>query len=307
MIKPGNIEEVQAILAACFRDSAKASVFDLSLLNKMVEYSPEDMTATVQAGMLLDDFQALIGVRGQWLPLDPPAVRNWTMSDLILENGSGPRRCGYGTVRDYLLGIRVVLADGRLIKAGGKVVKNVAGYDLCKLFVNSKGTLGIPVEATFKLKPRPELEVLLEEPFSELSAAGLMVEKLLHSPLQPTILDLASVGESHVVRLGFDGPREDVAYQLTIAEELGMKSPGSDSSGKEFWQGEPPSRTSVLPSTLIPTIQRLKPDSYVARATQGILYYRGGLSVPPRVRQVELTKRIKDTYDPRGVLPALQP
>ena len=110
------------------------------------------MTATVEAGMSSGLFR-ITRRAGQWLPIDPPNSDRTTIGDLLAHNLSGPRRFGYGTIRDYLIGIKVALANGEIIKAGGKVVKNVAGYDLCKLFIGAKHTLGIIVEATFKLRP----------------------------------------------------------------------------------------------------------------------------------------------------------
>src|SRR5438552_3360089 len=107
------------------------------------------MTVTVETGLTLAALQARLAERGQWLPIDPPNPQTATLADILNANGSGPHRFGFGTIREHLLGLTVALADGRLIHSGGKVVKNVAGYDLCKLFVGSHGTLGVAVEATF--------------------------------------------------------------------------------------------------------------------------------------------------------------
>ena len=116
------------------------------------------MTATVETGITLAEFQRQTGKCGQWLAIDPPNPETATIADIINDNTSGPRRFGCGTIRDYLIGLTVVLADGTIIHSGGKVVKNVAGYDLMKLFVGAQGTVGVVVEATFKLRPLPESE-----------------------------------------------------------------------------------------------------------------------------------------------------
>ncbi|GAG06033.1 unnamed protein product, partial [marine sediment metagenome] len=121
----------------------------------VVEYEPSDLTATVQAGKTLADFQRHLAERGQSLALDPPSAQEATIGGILAANASGPSRHAYGTARDLILGIRAVQADGRIIKAGGRVVKNVAGYDLSRLFIGSLGSLGIIVEASFRLAPVP--------------------------------------------------------------------------------------------------------------------------------------------------------
>ena len=130
----------------------------LSHLNAVVEYEPADVTATVQAGKTLADLQRHLADHGQFLALDPPSAEETTIGGILAVNASGPSRHAYGTARDLILGMRAVQADGRIIKAGGRVVKNVAGYDLSRLFIGSLGNLGIMVEASFKLAPLPRAE-----------------------------------------------------------------------------------------------------------------------------------------------------
>src|SRR5215210_8611711 len=101
---------------------------------RILDYHPEDMTVTTEAGLLLSDLQSRLSEHGQWLPIDPPFPERTTIGELISQNLSGPRRYAFGTIREHLLGLTVQLADGRVVKSGGKVVKNVAGYDLHKLF-----------------------------------------------------------------------------------------------------------------------------------------------------------------------------
>jgi glycolate oxidase FAD binding subunit len=127
----------------------------LSRLNQVVEHEPADLTATVQAGKSLADLQRHLAESGQFLALDPPSGQEATIGGILAANASGPSRHAYGTARDLLLGMRAVQADGRIIKAGGRVVKNVAGYDLSRLFIGSLGSLGIIIEASFKLAPLP--------------------------------------------------------------------------------------------------------------------------------------------------------
>ena len=122
-------------------------------LDRVVEYEPADLTVTVEAGITCGALQALLGEHGQFLPIDAP--REATVGGVLAAGVSGPSRHAYGLPRDWLLGCRIVQADGANVKAGGRVVKNVAGYDLPKLVVGSLGTLGIVVEATFKVAPLP--------------------------------------------------------------------------------------------------------------------------------------------------------
>src|SRR5204863_6149770 len=143
-----------------------------------------------EAGRTLDALQAALRARGQWLSLDPPDAARATVGGLIAADASGPRRHLYGTVRDLLIGVTVVTAEGSVVHGGGKVVKNVAGYDLPKLFVGSYGTLGVIVEATFKLRPRPDDERLVCVSFDRLKDASAAVRALMASDLIPNAVEL---------------------------------------------------------------------------------------------------------------------
>ncbi|HSQ23237.1 MAG TPA: FAD-linked oxidase C-terminal domain-containing protein [Pyrinomonadaceae bacterium] len=122
---------------------------------KMLRHEPADLVATAEAGLTLTDFQKQLAERGQWLPVDPADDGTATLGGIVATGLSGPLKAGYGALRSFVIGLRAVLADGRSIKAGGQVVKNVAGYDLCKLFTGSCGSLGVITEITFKLRPLP--------------------------------------------------------------------------------------------------------------------------------------------------------
>ena len=151
----------------------------------MVDYVPADMTITVQAGMRFAELQALTARHGQTVPLDPPRAAGATIGGIVATAASGPRRMAYGGVRDFLLGARVALPDGRVIKAGGKVVKNVAGYDMPKLFAGSLGTLGVITEVSLRLRPLPADSRTLLFGFAELGAAMAAAEAILNSELLP--------------------------------------------------------------------------------------------------------------------------
>lgn len=126
---------------------------DLSRLDRVVEYSPADLTVTVQAGTRLTTLQETLAANGQWLPLDPPS--DGSIGGLLAVNRSGPARMTHGGARDLVIGMRALLADGRAVKSGGRVVKNVAGYDMAKLHIGSLGTLAVIVEVAFKVAPLP--------------------------------------------------------------------------------------------------------------------------------------------------------
>ena len=128
---------------------------DLRGLDGVVEYEPADLTVSVEAGVRLAGLQRLLGEHGQWLPLDPAISDEATVAGVLATNVSGPARVRYGTPRDLLIGIRFATSGGQTVHAGGRVVKNVAGYDLGKLQIGAFGTLGVIVEATFKITPLP--------------------------------------------------------------------------------------------------------------------------------------------------------
>lgn len=130
----------------------------LSRLDQVVEHEPADLTVTCQAGITLAALQRHLGQHGQLVPLGPLWEEGATIGGILAANASGPSRHAYGGPRDFTIGLRVVTADGRITRAGGRVVKNVAGYDLCKLYIGSLGTLGVIVEATFKLAPLPKAQ-----------------------------------------------------------------------------------------------------------------------------------------------------
>lgn len=124
---------------------------DLCAMDRVVEHEPADLTVTVQAGVRLADLQRMLEASGQRLPVDPPGGDGGTVGGAVASNAYGPLRHAFGTVRDWLIGVRVVHADGSVSKAGGRVVKNVAGYEMTKLYVGSLGTLAVISEMTFKL------------------------------------------------------------------------------------------------------------------------------------------------------------
>jgi FAD/FMN-containing dehydrogenase len=226
-------------------------------------------------------------------------------------DGSGPRRYGCGTIRDWMIGIKVALADGRIIKSGGKVVKNVAGYDLGKVFIGSRGSLGLIVEATFKLRPLPETERFVQTRCASLTKAGELIDAVIGSEMTPVVLDLRRLSTldsrlSPVLVLGFAGTREEVEWQIEQARGLGLGEAANLDYETEFWSAQPkPQCLSVLPSALVEAIGRLGNVPFVARAGNGVIYYRGGPTPPKNNLPLKLMQRLKDEFDPRHILPDL--
>ncbi|SVA84595.1 uncharacterized protein METZ01_LOCUS137449 [marine metagenome] len=281
--------------------SQRVDEVSLEAVAELIEHVPGDMTATVQAGMSLADFQAHLAEAGQWLPVDPPDPETVTIGGLLAKNLNGPRRFGCGTVRDWLIGVAVVLADGRLIRNGGKVVKNVAGFDLCRLFIGARDTLGIIVEATFKLLPLPEAEVYLAKPCESLAQAETVLEEIWDSDLQPTVLDLQRInGTPLMVIVGFAGPSADVEAQSGTVLEIGFNASASLDYDAQF-RSTASSFTSVLPGNLITTLQSLGDVSFVARAGNGVIYHAS--AEPAKLPSPDLQKRVKEMFDPEGILP----
>jgi glycolate oxidase FAD binding subunit len=165
-------------------------VISTSQLGAVTDYPARDMTITVGAGIRIDRLRELLKAERQQLPVDVSQSQRATLGGVVATNTSGPRRFGYGTMRDYVIGVAAVDASGRLFHAGGRVVKNVAGYDLCKLLVGSLGTLAVMTELTLKLKPIPDASAMLwvQTPtFAELDSALL---QLLTSSTRPVSIEV---------------------------------------------------------------------------------------------------------------------
>jgi FAD/FMN-containing dehydrogenase len=155
----------------------------LSKINRVIHYEPADLTITVEPGITFGAFQELTGKDRLWLPLDPRGGVESTVGGIIAANAAGPLRQGFGGPRDMVLGLKIATADGKIIKTGGRVVKNVAGYDFGKLLTGSFGTLGVIVEATLKLFPKPPERATFTMRAGTLGIARDLRRSLLASPL----------------------------------------------------------------------------------------------------------------------------
>ena len=189
-------------------------------LNEVLEYEPGDLTATVQSGVRLADLQAKLAENGQCLPFDSPYLNRATLGGIVAANSSGPSSLYYGNSRNRVLGMQLVQSNGTAVKCGGKVVKNVAGYDLNKLYIGSFGTLGIITEITFKLNPLPEVERTMLITFKSVAQASRTAIEISDSHLLPIFLNLIVGGAPSVdfvepcLVIGLDGHHETVDWQI---------------------------------------------------------------------------------------------
>lgn len=189
----------------------------------IVEHSAGDLTMTVRPGTTLKEIDEELAKSGQFVALDTPWPELATIGGIISANDSGPKRLLYGSARDLVIGLRIVYADGRVIRTGGKVVKNVAGYDMNKLFIGAMGTLGVISEITIKLRPLPKFEGLSLIHFPEGSESEIrnFAVSLLDSMMEPVTLELLSPSlaetltgkNSHTLAIAFEDRQKAVLEQ----------------------------------------------------------------------------------------------
>ena len=216
----------------------------------IVEHNPGDMTITLKAGTPYLEVQRYLADFNQMISIDPFANEQTSIGGIIAANDSGPKRLGYGSARDAVIGIRLVYPDGSLIRAGGKVVKNVAGYDMNKLFIGSMGTLAVISEITLKLRPIANYQslVLISFPEGNLDVIKQFVVRVLDSLMEPVTLELLSptltaklTGQkAYTVAVQFEDVESSVHYQTTYLENLkpegGTFSILQQEDAHLFWQ-----------------------------------------------------------------------
>lgn len=238
IVKPGSIEEVCEVMklaasagwavtpagAMTWLDAGNPRkrtdvVVSTQRLNRIIEHEPADLVAVAEAGVTLKDFNDALAQKGQWLPLDPPDddTGRATIGGVVATGLGGAQQFGYGTPRRHVIGMKVVLADGSLIKAGGRVVKNVAGYDLCKLFTGSYGTLGIVVEVNFKLRPLP-FETSTTMAWGSREDLLVGARRVIDSRLFPVAVELLSP------RLAYEAEWSDGGRHLLLIRFAGSLS-----------------------------------------------------------------------------------
>ncbi len=275
---------------------------ETTAIAEVIDYPARDMTITVQAGITLAKVQELLATEHQWLPIDVPSPERATLGGTVALNQSGPHRFGWGTLRDYVIGISFVTDEGVEVKAGGRVVKNVAGYDLMKLQIGALGTLGVLTQLTLKVKPKPESAAALA--FGcDASNLDAMLNLLHASKARPTIVEVLSrraagvnplfntnsnalTTAEYVIAIGFEEKAITVEWQRqTLLDEMkaaGVRDVTPIAEPAALWssitalQTRPESRfiwkVSVPPSEVASFICGL-PDGLVhAHALNGIVW-----------------------------------
>ena len=209
----------------------------LDKLNRVIDYPARDMTITVEAGIRMAELTRILNAENQRLPIDVPQAEQATLGGVIATNWSGPRRLGCGTMRDYVIGISAIDATGRRFSAGGRVVKNVAGYDICKLLVGSRGELAIITQVTLKLRPRPETSALVGLTFDSTRQVETVLARLMNSATRPMAIEvlnpqatLNSLAEAQSQRyllcVGYEGADREVRWQVeTLIAEAQPSEP----------------------------------------------------------------------------------
>jgi len=247
VVEPATLEEAAEVLAACARD-ARAVAFvgggtDLELgapprrldvllrtvrLRRLVEYAPADQIAVVEAGVPLAELQRQLSPHRQRLALDPPLAERATVGGIVAANAWGPRRHRFGAGRDLVVGMTFVRADGAVAKGGGKVVKNVAGFDVPRLLVGSLGTLALIGTVTFRLHPLPEADRTVLVPRLDAEGLRAFVVALKEVQLEPVAAVALLEGDALRLALRFEGFPPGVDEQLrrlfALCERLGRQA-----------------------------------------------------------------------------------
>ncbi len=257
-------------------------IIDTHQLNRVVEHAAGDLVARVQAGVTLGQLADVLSTAGQQLALDPPpALASGsangsagglpTIGGMLATGTAGPRRLRYGTPRDLVIGITVVRANGTVTKSGGKVVKNVAGYDLGKLYAGSYGTLGLITEAVFRLHPIPAAAAFVTAGFADSAAASEAVAAAAGTDLAPVAVEIDRPGRDGLVRVAvlLEGDPAGVAGRAAeLRDVLGAGTATSDRP-PPWWGSARPARLVTGPhGPAEPTVLRI---SFWAAALPGVL------------------------------------
>lgn len=293
---PANIEECSAALATSHQISFAGGGTEAELGNpavadavvrsdrmrRIVDYSPSDMVLTAEAGVTLAEVNEAAREQKQRLALDPPQPERATMGGLVATGAYGPRRARYGAIRDLIIGVTMIRADGVVARGGGKVVKNVAGFDLPKLACGSLGTLGMIATATFRLHPLPEMSATTL--FEGLPADGVLplVNSVRQAQLEPaSVVAIRTSAGRYDLGFRFEGFGKGVTQQVKRVLTLGRASALSDDDAAAFWKrhdetrsgGPARIRIAALPSAFTQVssiVEELRPSSFAWYATLGL-------------------------------------
>jgi glycolate oxidase FAD binding subunit len=253
-------------------------VLSTRLLNRILEHEPGDLTVIVEAGLRLAELQAALEPHGQMLALDPPG--DPTIGACLAADLSGPRRHRYGAMRDLVIGVTVVLADGTIASSGGKVVKNVAGYDLGKLFSGSRGRLGLIARVALRLHPRPASSATVVVETDDVRAAWSRIHR---SQLTPSAVDLLPPDR---IALLFEGAEAAVDRQVETC-------PGARHPDRSVWGESAAKQGNRRP------VQFAWQTCLLARPGIGLAWVEGET---PEPTWPPLAERVRAAFDPEGVL-----
>ena len=333
VVEPGSTEEISGVLRfANDRDLAVAPrgggtsmslgnpprhldlVLGTTRMNEVVEHVPGDQVVRVQSGIRFADLQERLADSDQMLGVDPPeAGEGATVGGLVAANSSGPRRYRYGTIRDLIIGITVVLADGTVAKAGGKVVKNVAGYDLSKLFTGSLGTLGVIAECNFRLHPRPETQRTVAVDLPDTASAGAASQAILHAQIVPSAVELLWDDEMRRLTVLIEGIPSGVEAQAEATAHIlrgfgevrtdegatASNPPGAGDDGAAVKISAPPAElTGVLDSTLGASSRLGVTPRITGHAGMGVTYV--GLSGGDEGARAAVVEELREIWTRRG-------
>ncbi|MGD8227561.1 MAG: FAD-linked oxidase C-terminal domain-containing protein [Desulfobacteraceae bacterium] len=234
-------------------------VLDLSHMNKILKISIEDRLAIVQPGVVYAELEKALALDGFFFPPDPASGKVATLGGNVATNAGGVKGAKYGTTRDYVLGLQVVLPDGRIMRTGSKAMKSVSGYDLTRLFVGSEGTLGVVTEITLKINPKPTATSTAMATFDDLADAGRAVSQIMYSGIIPSVLEI--LGKQTILAINqntdlnlpavdamllaeTDGyTKEETDYQMQKVMDVfyennpkEVKQAGSEQEAEELWQ-----------------------------------------------------------------------
>jgi glycolate oxidase len=250
-------------------------------MNKILEIDEENLTVTVQPGVITLDLIKAVEEKGLFYPPDPSSMKISTIGGNINENSGGLRGLKYGVTRDYCIGLEFVLANGDIIRTGGKLAKDVAGYDLTRLFVGSEGTIGILTEATLKLIPMPETKKTMLALYQDMEAAARTVSKIIANKIIPATLEFLDqptleVVEAHaqiglptnvtaVLLIEQDGPAEVVAHDIARIVEICQQE---NATSVQVAESEAEAAALMTARrTALSALARLKPTTILEDAT----------------------------------------
>jgi glycolate oxidase FAD binding subunit len=303
---------------------------DLTGLSRVSEYNPADVTIHVEAGVTLEQLQRILIENNQFLPLDPWNGPSATIGGIAAANAQGPFRAA-GTIRDFIIGMTVLNVDGRISKTGGRVVKNVTGYDLAKLYTGSIGSLVIIGEISLKLRTRFASTVTSVASFKDGAAAAKAVREIRTGVLQPVSCEWA--GPDNAIWLRFGEDSRAVEWQLKNLPD-GDWVTESDTAWERLRRqydelGPVVLKVIGMPAAVSEIIEECRPQAWIAHALNGIVLmsvqgaedvrrirqkYRAVIErAPVEVRreactfgltrtEFSLMKKIKDAFDPEGRL-----